>query len=106
MKTPARHSFALPLAAALAFMGFAATPARAHDSEQHRYYDYVRADELNRHADDDRYHAAQALDRAFATGDPRDFLHALRDRQHAKEVARDARDAQDHARYRSHCHGD
>lgn len=98
--------FALPLVAAVGFLGFAVSTARAHDPEEHHYYDHVRADELRYHADSDRYHAAQAMDRAYATGNPRDFLHALRERFHADRAAQAAHDAQDHARGHGHCPGD
>jgi hypothetical protein len=92
----------LPLVAAFSFLGFAASPARAHDPEEHHYEDHVRADRLRDHSRYDRYHAERALDRAFHTGDPRDFDHALRDLRHAERARRDARDARDHARDHHH----
>lgn len=101
-----RLPFALPLVAAVGFLGFAVSTARAHDPDEHHYYDHVRADELSHHADSDRYHAARATDRAYATGDPRDFFHALRDRFHAERAGHAAHDAQDHARGYGHSHGD
>ena len=105
MKT-SRPRLSLILLATAGFVSLSAAPVLAHDPDEHHYYDHVRADQLSHHAAEDRYHAAAAMDRAYATGDPRDFLHALRDRYHAKNAAHDAHDAQDHAGSHGHYYRD
>lgn len=92
-----RPRLSLILLATAGFVGLSAAPVLAHDPDEHHYRDHARADELARHAVGDRYHAGAAMNRAYATGNPRDFLHALRDRYHAKGAAHDAHGAQDHA---------
>lgn len=94
------------LLATVGLLSLNAAPVLAHDPDEHHYNDHARADERSRHAAEDRYHAAAAADRAFATGDPRDFFHALRDRFHAKRAAHDAHDAQDHASSHGHYYRD
>ena len=105
MKT-SRPAFSLILLATAGFVGLSAAPVLAHDPDEHHYNDHVRADELSRHGAEDRYHAATAMDRAYATGDPRDFFHALRDRSHAQRAAHEAHDAQDHASSHGHYYRD
>ena len=105
MKTSTPH-LSLILLATAGFLGLSAAPVLAHDPDEHHYYDHVRADELSHHAAEDRYHAAAAMDRAYATGDSRDFLHALRDRFHAERAAHEAYDAQDHASSHGHHYRD
>ena len=96
MKT-SRPRLSLILLATAGFVGLSAAPVLAHDPDEHHYRDHARADERSRHAAEDRYHAAAAADRAYATGSPLAFFHALRDRSHAQRSAIDAHGAQDHA---------
>ena len=105
MKT-SRPRLSLILLATVGFVGLSAAPVLAHDPDDHHDRDHARADERSRHARSDRDHAAGAMDRAYATGDPRDFFHALRDRAHAKRAAQKARDAQDHASSHSRSYRD
>ena len=96
MKT-SRPRLSFLLLATAGFVSLSAAPALAHDPDEHHYNDHVRADELSRHSAEDCYYAPAAMDRAYATGDPRAFFHALRDRDHAQRAKHDAHDAQDHA---------
>ena len=105
MKT-SRPRISLILLATAGFVSLSAAPVLAHDPDEHHSNDHVRADELARHAAEDRCHAAAAMDRAYATGDPRAFFHALRDRAHAQHSAHDAHDAQDHASSHGHYYRD
>ena len=109
MKT-SRRSFTLPLVAAVSLLGFTGSSALGHDRDKkHHYYDHVRANELSNHAYHDREHATRAMERAFETGDPRDFYHALSDINHVSRAERSAHEAEAHARdhgNRRHHHDD
>lgn len=109
MKTN-RLPIALSLIAAVNLLGFAVSPALGHDrDEEHHHYDHVRANELSHHAYQDNQHATRAMERAFETGDLRDFYHALSDINHTNRAERSAYDAQEHASNhgkRRHHHND
>lgn len=101
-----RPSLSLIALLGIGLTSLGTTSLLAHDPEEHHYEDHIRAEQSSHHAREDRHHAEDALGQAYATGDFRDYIHAIRDISHSRHAEREAHQAQDHASRHRYYYGD